>query len=145
MLYSSHMFSFSEPRLLNVFASTILPQRLHTIRKLHVERSIPYWFSNNVNKEVSDCGREEAGLCHTFCGVVNSMESLQELLIDVFDREKVKRRTSQMEAMILQPFMMIRAVEDFVIRVTWDGLGSSDASAPFRIVHANDVTREGER
>ncbi len=42
MLYSSHMFSFSEPRLLNVFASTILPQRLHTIRKLHVERSIPY-------------------------------------------------------------------------------------------------------
>lgn len=73
------------------------------------------------------------------------MESLQELLIDVFNLEQCGTRTPQMERQALQPFMMIRAVEVFVVRVSWDVMGFVDEGAPFRVVRARNAVREEGR
>lgn len=133
LLYSGHTFSFAETRYLSVFATTILRQRLNMIRKLHLERPLPFRRISTRTEE-SDCSREEAEQWRSCCKIVNGMEGLQDLCIDVFNLEKRELQTPEMERDALQPLMMIRAVKVYVVRVSWNGLGFDDETAPFRIL-----------
>lgn len=51
----------------------------------------------------------------------------------MFYLERRKQRTKEVEEQLFQPFMMIKPLNIFVIRVSWDSLGFDDANTRFRV------------
>ena len=139
MLYSSHTFSMAETRMLRVFASTLLQQRLHSIQKLHLELPLPFKeIFMPIHTQETACSRHEAEELHELCRIVNGMIGLRVLLIDIFNLEKRHHKTLDTEKAILEPFLVIKSVENFVIRVSWSTMGYDDSSAPFRLVRPDN-------
>ena len=140
LLYSSHVFSFADTGMLNVIASTILPQRLKSIRKLHLERALPHQepFGVPISDYDSECSREEAKILRDFCQLVNRMEGLQELRIDIFNLEKRFHKSAAIEEGVLGPFAMIKPLRVFKIRTSWESMGFSDKGCPFRVLRPRD-------
>lgn len=121
--------------MVTTFASTILPQRLNAIRKLHLERALPFdELFGLIGLRSTHCSREEEKVLQSFCSIINRMKGLQELRIDMFNLEKRQHKSAEVERRILQPLMMMRRINTFIVRVSWDSMGSDAQDAPFQLL-----------
>lgn len=132
MLYSQNVFFFNQLDAVLNFSSTILPQRLHTIRSLRLRWYFTFPFHSDFGSDVPSLRlhppHDEATWAKVW-GIIAGMQGLRDLRVHIWSGFNIT--TSTIEARILEPLRAVKGMETFEVKVPWEG--NYEMEAPFKI------------
>lgn len=154
VLYGENTFSMLHLYSVTSLAETVLPQRLHTIRKVELGWYfyVPYPLYRRRGKSVigqpttmDECPPYDIATWERVWDILAGMEGLRELRVDLVGRWS-ETLTKDEEGMLLGPALKVERPRVWEMRVEWDGGGVDweGDGAPFRVVRGGGVGEGAE-
>ncbi len=142
MLYSQNIFFFDHLDTILNFSSTILPQRLNTIRSLRLRWCFKSSFGSELGSIIPSLRLyppHDEATWEKVWQIIAGMQGLQKLKVHIWGGPNIVNPT--IEAKIFEPLRAVQGTEIFEVRVFWEGKYETDA--PFKIIRPQNA-RDGE-